>query len=65
MKDLWKALDEGSTRKVLFCQKSGIDINAKYGNRTALHKAIQMEDIDMVSYLLKLGADVAGYIWNV
>lgn len=41
----------------LICEYPGVDINIVYKEKTALHLAIHANDIEMVKYLVNLGAD--------
>ncbi|MBL64330.1 MAG: hypothetical protein CMI30_13100 [Opitutae bacterium] len=57
--DFWRAVGDGSTRRVLNCIKAGLDINMRmYQGYTALHQAIKLGNLEMVNYLIKHGADI-------
>lgn len=61
--DFWRAVRDGSTRRVLNCIKAGLDINMRmHQGYTALHQAIKLGNLEMVNYLIKHGADINAQI---
>ena len=56
--DFWRAVSDGSTRRVLNCLKDGVDVNlSMHSGYTALHQASKLGNLVMVKYLIKKGAD--------
>lgn len=54
-----KAISLGKLSSVIYCLSSGIDINEKDNDKKSLlHLAVSSQQLSIVEYLIKFGADV-------
>jgi len=56
---LYSAIDNRQIKTVKFLLDNGVNVNAKdHKNRTALHRAVREQSIDIIELLLKSGPDI-------